>query len=268
MNAAVTTRVASRARTYRGGYLIGLLLFGVAVLRAAIFYQGRPQMPEVMVLLVGYGVLYVAEPLLVPHFRPLHVLYFALQTVLLLVLTNVRPFLDNSCSLYIALWVQALHAFPRRVAIAWMALFALLLSATLIVGMSRADGVGLSLIMLGAATFLVSYDTLYTRTRADQAQSQILLAELVQAHEKLQEHAARAEELAVARERNRLAREIHDSVSQVILSIRLTSCAAGLLLDRDPARVPEQLDRLQEMTGSALAELRSLIAQLHPPHKA
>jgi signal transduction histidine kinase len=92
-----------------------------------------------------------------------------------------------------------------------------------------------------------------------------LLAELRQAHQKLQEHAAQAEELAAARERNRLARELHDSVSQMIFSITLTSQAARLLLARDPARVPEQLNRLQEMTGSALGQLRSLIAQLRPP---
>jgi signal transduction histidine kinase len=38
-----------------------------------------------------------------------------------------------------------------------------------------------------------------------------------------------------------------------------------MLLEKDPARLPEQLDRLQEMTGSALTQLRSLIAELRPP---
>jgi len=106
---------------------------------------------------------------------------------------------------------------------------------------------------------------LYARTQADQAESQVLLAELQQAHQKLQEYAAQAKELAAARERNCLARELHDSVSQVIFGITLTSQAARLLLQRDPAQVPEQLDRLQEMTGSALSQLRSLIAQLRSP---
>ena len=92
-----------------------------------------------------------------------------------------------------------------------------------------------------------------------------MLAELEQAHQTLQEYATQAEELAAARERNRLARELHDSVSQVIFSVTLTSQAARLLLERDPERVPEQLDRLQDMTGSALGQLRALIAQLRPP---
>ncbi|HSJ55900.1 MAG TPA: histidine kinase [Anaerolineae bacterium] len=266
MNGAVTARVVAPRRTYRGGYLIGFLLLAVAALLAAAEYQGRPQMARVMGLMAAYGLLYAAEPLLAPHFRPLPIVYFPAQAALVLAITNTQPFLDNLSSLYIGLWVQALHAFPRRVAIGCMALLALLMTRTLILARSWAEGIGLSLVFLAGAIFCVSYDLLYARTHADQAESQALLAELVEAHEELQEHAARAEELAMARERSRLAREIHDSVSQMILSIRLTAGAARLLLDRDPARVPELLDRLQQMTGSALAELRSIIAELHPPH--
>ena len=51
----------------------------------------------------------------------------------------------------------------------------------------------------------------------------------------------------------------------MIFSIRLTAQSARILLDREPARVPEQVDLLQAMTGDALARLRSLIAELRPP---
>ena len=44
----------------------------------------------------------------------------------------------------------------------------------------------------------------------------------------------------------------------------LTARSAQLLLERDPGRVPEQLLRLQEMTGEALSQLRSLITQMRP----
>jgi signal transduction histidine kinase len=111
---------------------------------------------------------------------------------------------------------------------------------------------------------LISYDFLYLQTLADQAKSERLLADLQSAHQKLQEQTAQAEELAAARERNRLERELHDSVSQVIFSITLTSQSARLLLERDPARVPTEIERLQGMISSALNQLRSLIAELHP----
>jgi signal transduction histidine kinase len=255
-------------RGSRSGYLIGFLLLGTAALRAVIFYQNQPQLVAAMLFLAGYGLLYATEPWLSSRWRGYRFLYFPLQTALLLVATNLRPFLDITCQLYIPLGVQALHAFSRRTAFAWMIFFAVLLTATLIPGAGWMPGTGLSLIMLGGGTFLISYEILYTQTQADKAESEVLLAKLQQAHQELQAHAAQAEELAAARERNRLARELHDSVSQVIFAITLTSQAARLLMERDPARVPEQLDRMQQMTSSALGQLRSLIAQLRPPQNS
>jgi signal transduction histidine kinase len=157
-----------------------------------------------------------------------------------------------------------LRAFSRRAAI-WIILYIILLAATLILGKGWLEGLALALLYFAVCSFVISYDLLYSRTQADQAESQRLLADLQSAHQRLQEHAAQAEELAAARERNRLARELHDSVSQAIFSITLTSQSARLLLDREPVRVPEQVDRLQKMTEDALAQLRSLIAQLRPP---
>jgi len=252
------------ARHYQGGYLVGFLIVGVAAVRAILFYEGGSRLVAVGLLAV-YGLLYAAEPLLPARARWLHVAYLPLQTALVLILGNLRPFLDFGNALYVPLSVQALRTCSRRGALAWMILFAALLAPTLVIGMGWSAGLSFYLMILAAAGFLLSYDLLYSRTQADRAESQALLADLEQTHLRLQEYAAQAEELAAARERNRLAREMHDSVSQVILGIRFTARAARLLLDRDPARVPQQLDRLQEMTAGALLQLRSLIAQLHPP---
>ena len=126
----------------------------------------------------------------------------------------------------------------------------------------------LVLLYIAVCAFVGSYDFLYFWTQADLGRSSQLLADLRSAHQKLQEYAAQAEELAAARERNRLARELHDSVSQAIFSITLISQSARLLLEREPARVPDQIDRLQTMTENALAQLRSLIAQLRPPQNS
>jgi hypothetical protein len=68
----------------------------------------------------------------------------------------------------------------------------------------------------------------------------------------------------LAQERNRLARELHDSVTQTIFSMTLTAKAARILLDRDSARVAPQLDQLQELAQGALTEMRTLIFQLRP----
>ena len=75
----------------------------------------------------------------------------------------------------------------------------------------------------------------------------------------------RAQEAAVLEERSRLARDLHDSISQQLFSMTLTAQAARVQLDKNPARTATQLERLQETAAAALAEMRALIFQLRPP---
>jgi signal transduction histidine kinase len=71
-------------------------------------------------------------------------------------------------------------------------------------------------------------------------------------------------EYAVVEERNRLARELHDSVTQSLFSVTLLSDAALNLLERDPSKARERLERANELAQGALAEMRALIFQLRP----
>jgi GAF domain-containing protein len=71
-------------------------------------------------------------------------------------------------------------------------------------------------------------------------------------------------EYAVVEERNRLARDLHDSVTQSLFSVTLLAEAALSLLDRDPAKARERLERANELAAGALAEMRALIFQLRP----
>lgn len=255
-----------RARGYQGSYLIGFIIIGAVALRTILFYQSNPV--TVILLLAIYGLFYILEPWLSSYINWHKFLYFPLQTAVVITLTNLRPFTDISSLLYVPLCIQVTRAFSRRPALIWIIIYVALLVVTLILGLGWQEGLALVLLYLAVCAFLISYDFLYSQRQADQAESQRLLADLQSAHRKLQEHAAQAEELAAARERNRLARELHDSVSQAIFSITLTSQSARLLLEREPARVPEQIDRLQTMTENALAQLRALIAQLRPPQNS
>jgi signal transduction histidine kinase len=247
------------------GYWIGFVILGVVALRAALFYQGQPALVPVAALLGLFGLLYTLARPRATRLRPPPVLYFPVQVALLVALALLRPFLDMPQLLYAPLVLQAVHTLSRRPFAAWAAASAALVTAGLVAGMGWLQGLALALNVVAASAFLVSYVWHSARMQGDQEESQQLLAELQQAHRKLEEHAGRAEELAAARERNRLARELHDSVSQSIFAITLTSQAARLLLAREPARVPELLDRLQEMTAAGLARLRALIAELRPP---
>jgi signal transduction histidine kinase len=75
----------------------------------------------------------------------------------------------------------------------------------------------------------------------------------------------RAQEAAVLEERSRLARDLHDSISQQLFSMTLTAQAARAQQAKNPARSAAQLERLQETAAAALAEMRALIFQLRPP---
>jgi signal transduction histidine kinase len=97
-----------------------------------------------------------------------------------------------------------------------------------------------------------------------QRKRQALLADLQQANQQLTESVAQVEELSAIQERNRLARELHDSVSQTMFSIGLHSRAVRILLVRDPDRLRPQLAQLQALTQEALTEMRSLISDLRP----
>lgn len=73
-----------------------------------------------------------------------------------------------------------------------------------------------------------------------------------------------AQELAALEERNRLARELHDSVSQALYGIALGARTAQKLLDRDPTKLAEPLDYVLSLAEAGLSEMRALIFELRP----
>jgi signal transduction histidine kinase len=75
----------------------------------------------------------------------------------------------------------------------------------------------------------------------------------------------RSRELSILEERNRLALELHDAVSQKLFSLVLTAESAETLLERDREAARAQLERLKALSREALDELRSLIMELRPP---
>ncbi|MGI8758520.1 MAG: histidine kinase [Acidimicrobiales bacterium] len=72
-------------------------------------------------------------------------------------------------------------------------------------------------------------------------------------------------ELSIVEERNRLARELHDSVVQTLFSLSLTAEAAGAVVRSDPDVAVAGIRRVQELARSAMAELRALVFELRPP---
>lgn len=71
-------------------------------------------------------------------------------------------------------------------------------------------------------------------------------------------------EKAALEERQRLARELHDSVSQALYGIALGARTARTLIDKDPKQALEPLDYVLSLAEAGLAEMRALIFELRP----
>ncbi|WP_209123485.1 GAF domain-containing sensor histidine kinase [Alkalihalobacillus sp. BA299] len=72
----------------------------------------------------------------------------------------------------------------------------------------------------------------------------------------------KSREIALIEERNRLARDLHDSVNQLLFSLSLT--ARGMKEVKDIDKLHHSLSYIQELSQEALREMRSLIWQLRP----
>lgn len=74
----------------------------------------------------------------------------------------------------------------------------------------------------------------------------------------------KAQKLAAAEERQRLARELHDSVSQTLFTSTVMSESALRQWDTNPNKAHDLMKQLQQLTSSALSEMRLLLLELRP----
>lgn len=77
--------------------------------------------------------------------------------------------------------------------------------------------------------------------------------------------AERSQQLAVLKERHRLARDLHDSVTQLIFSMTLIAQSITPAWRRDAQEGERRVNRLLELSQAALSEMRALLAELRPP---
>ncbi|SDE16142.1 two-component system, NarL family, sensor histidine kinase LiaS [Paenibacillus sp. UNCCL117] len=78
--------------------------------------------------------------------------------------------------------------------------------------------------------------------------------------------AQRAKYSAIVEERQRLARELHDAVSQQLFAISMTATAVGRTLDKDFDKAQRQIFLIEEMASVAQSEMRALLLHLRPVH--
>ncbi len=75
---------------------------------------------------------------------------------------------------------------------------------------------------------------------------------------------SQAEEIAVTAERSRLARDLHDAVTQTLFATSLIAEVLPRLWERNPQAGMQKVAEIRELTRGALAEMRTLLMELRP----
>lgn len=122
---------------------------------------------------------------------------------------------------------------------------------------------GWVLMVIPAAFFSILYTTMYVRQSQARERAQSLLAELEKAHRQLGEYASQVEDLTIAAERQRMARELHDTLSQGLAGVILQLEAVDAhLANNRPERARTILRETMDRARSTLADARRVIDDL------
>ncbi len=240
------------------------LFYAAVVLRSALDYWPRPALYPVLGILAVWLILFATEPIASRRWHWYFPPYLILQSVLAIVLLSMPDARDYIALLFLILSMQMMQRLPIRVAWLCIGAFTLTMAVLFDRRFGIYDGTAFVLIYTAADVLLAFYALATRRAQAAREQNQALARELEQANRRLDDYVLQHEKLATARERQRLARELHDAATQTIFSMTLATQSALILLDRDPSRLGAQLERMNQLASGALGEIRALISELRP----
>lgn len=199
-------------------------------------------------------------PLLLRHRLPFAapVFAFAVQTGVAFADPTLGAETTSFAAILLTFWVVGAHN-ERSQAIAGTAIgfaaVAVIVRVDVKLGLEEA----LSTIVFGGVVSLVAYALQRPAKRA---------AELQDRTDRLERERETRERAAVAEERRRIARELHDVISHSVTLMTVQAGAARVLLAEEPERAREPIVSVEETGRQALADIRRLLGILHPQEGA
>ena len=244
-------------------------IFGAALLRSLLVFRDADDIIFSLSVMGIWLMLLLSEPAIsrkwpYQKYGGYFSIYLIIQTSLICFMLAVLDRSDFLAILFAILSMQVMYRFRPKVGRLCVGLFAPLIALSLTTSYSVSEACALTLIYTGLNIFLAFYSRATQRALTAHAQNQKMVEELEINNRQLQAYSQQLEQLATARERLHLARELHDSVTQTIFSMNLTTQSTLVLLERDPGRVAGQLDHLNQLAQSALSEMHVLITELRP----
>lgn len=232
-----------------------------------LFQNNAPGRWLASALLAGFTAAYSQRTRIVQAGKWGAFAYTTLQTLLIAGLLAVPPHPLIVVVLFFVLSSEVTMMYPPRLAAAWIALFSLITLAAYW-AVTGVEGLMAVPIYVAGYIFFAIFAQQTARAESARAESERLLTELQDAHRQLQEYAAQAEELAVQQERNRMAREMHDTLGHRLTVSAVQLQAAQRLLPGAPEKAGEMVGAVLEEIREGLRELRRTVATLRAPVEA
>jgi signal transduction histidine kinase len=157
---------------------------------------------------------------------------------------------------------QAASCLPARWLVLVCGLILVLSVAPIALIVGVATAVQAALGYLAGIIFVVVFTQIASSEERARGEVERLAQELSRANQQLRFHAVQAEELATIRERNRLAREIHDSLGHYLTTVNMQLEAARAVMESDPPKALDALQKAQALTREGLADVRRSVASL------
>lgn len=247
------------------------LAFAVVVLASffATFSSMKAATPLEIVLMIVLGTTYLSAGIYgyaycVKSQNPiLSIGYFVIQIFLGAWIVYLSKGAGFNAMVLLPLAGHAVILLPRR--ISYFVQFGILLGY---VGAVYAFSQNLQIVWEGlpifvaGLIFIVVFTQMALNEEASRREVERLVRELTQANQQLRDYAAQIEDLAIIKERNRLAREIHDGLGHYLTSIHMQIKAANALLKNDPQKSAEHLQKATSLTQEALADVRQSVGTL------
>jgi signal transduction histidine kinase len=247
--------------------ITSFLFLGVAATVGLLQTDSPTSRGLMLALLLVIGILQARGPDEKSPAWQIH-LFLGVQGSLVAALMFLIPGWTMFPTLYCLFTVQAILFLSPNPGVYWIAVYVLVTAASFALSFAWDEGLIALVIYGGINTFFGAYANALLRANAARHESQALLDELRQAHEQLQEYALRTEEMAVVEERNRLAREMHDTLGHRLTVASVQLEAAQRLYPTDAERAASLVGPVREQVREALVELRATVATLRSPVEA
>ncbi|MBN1311404.1 MAG: sensor histidine kinase [Anaerolineae bacterium] len=218
-------------------------------------------------LLASFGFLHSRLPQQDGSSKSQHLanLVIALQTGLVIALVETTQAGFSFIVLFFILSVTVMLYNPLRPGILWLGSFTLLTGWFVFQQEGPSGGLQAMATYAGGYLFFGILTNALTQARLTQRQNALLLGELQAKNRQLEAYAARVETLTVVEERNRLAREVHDTIGHRLTTASVQLEGAQRLVPSEPERAVSMIGASRQQVREALQDLRHIVGRLRDP---